>query len=101
MWHPDSRALTRIRTAIVAQPEQWKKVRSKVALEGETLARPPRGFDPKHPFIEDIKYKDFVSSIALTEEQACSQRLMRDVTAACRKMLPLVEFTTKALGLKV
>lgn len=100
VWHPDSRALTRIRTAVASQPEQWKKVRSKVELEGDKLSRPPRGFDPKHPFIEDIKYKDFTSSIPLTEEQACSARFMRDFTASCRKMVPLVEFTTKALGLK-
>jgi uncharacterized protein (TIGR02453 family) len=100
VWHPDSRALTRIRSAIVAQPEQWRKVRGKVALEGDTLARPPRGFDPKHPFIEDIKYKDFVSSIAFEDEQVCATKFMRDFSAACHKMLPLVEFTTKALGLK-
>jgi len=25
VWHPDTHALTKIRTAIVAQPEQWKK----------------------------------------------------------------------------
>jgi uncharacterized protein (TIGR02453 family) len=24
VWHPDSRALTKIRTTIVAQPERWK-----------------------------------------------------------------------------
>jgi len=32
--------------------------------------------------------------------QACGQRLMGDFAAACRAMLPLVEFTTRALGLE-
>ena len=100
VWHPDNRTLTKIRTAIASQPEQWKKVRRKLELEGDTLTRPPRGFDPKHPFIEDIKRKDFVASVALTEQKVCGPRFMREFTAACRTMLPLVEFTTKALGLK-
>ena len=58
VWHPDNRALTRIRTAIVDEPERWAKVRRKLELEGDSLTRPPRGYDPKHLFIEDIKRKE-------------------------------------------
>jgi uncharacterized protein (TIGR02453 family) len=100
VWHPDNRTLTRIRTAIVRQPEQWAKATRKLELEGDSLTRPPRGYDPEHPFIEDLKRKDFVASVALGDEQVCSRRFMRDFAAACRTMTPLVEFTTKALGLK-
>jgi hypothetical protein len=38
--------------------------------------------------------------VALSEDQICSDKLMRHFVSACRKMSPLVEFTTKALGLK-
>lgn len=100
VWHPDNRALTKLRTAISTQPETWKKARKKLELEGESLTRPPRGFDPKHPFIEDIKRKDFIASVALNEKQICSPTFVREFTSACRTMLPLVEFTTKALGLE-
>lgn len=100
IWHPDNRALTKVRTAIVSNAEQWAGVRKKLILEGEKLSRPPRGFDPNHPFIDDLKMKDFVSSVVLTENQICSAKLMRDFISACRTMSPLVEFTTKALGLK-
>jgi uncharacterized protein (TIGR02453 family) len=100
VWRPDNPALTRIRTAIVAQPEQWSKIVHKLELEGESLTRPPKGFCATHQFIEDLKRKDFVASVALTEEQACRPAFLRQFTAACRKMTPLVEFTTKALGLK-
>jgi hypothetical protein len=41
-----------------------------------------------------------VTSFAFSEEQVCSQKFLRDFAAACRKMSPLVEFTTRALGLK-
>jgi len=100
VWHPDNRALTKIRTAIAAQPEQWAKVSRKLELEGDSLTRPPRGFDPEHPFIEDIKRKDFVASVAFSDKQVCGASFMRDFAAACRTMLPLVEFTTRALGVK-
>ena len=100
IWHPDNRVLTRVRTAIAHDMEQWAKVRRKLILEGDKLSRPPRGFDPAHPFIDDLKLKDFVTSVPLSEEQICSAKLMRDFVSACRKMSPLVEFTTKALGLK-
>jgi uncharacterized protein (TIGR02453 family) len=100
VWHPDTPALTKIRTAIVGQPQQWTKLRRKLELEGESLTRPPKGFDTSHPLIEDLKRKDFVTSVALAENRVCAPTFMRDFTAACRTMVPLVEFTTRALGLK-
>jgi uncharacterized protein (TIGR02453 family) len=98
VWHPDNRTLTKIRMAIAAAPEQWAKFRRKLELEGDSLMRPPRGFDPNYRFIEDIKRKDLVASVGLTEAQVCGPKFMRDFAAACRTMLPLVEFTTRALG---
>ena len=100
VWHPDARALTKLRSAVVREPEQWAKLRRKLELEGETLQRPPRGFDPQHPFIEDIKRKDFVASVGLSETQICGPKFMQEFARACRSMKPLVEFTTQALGLK-
>ena len=98
VWHPDNSALTKIRMAIVAEPGRWARARRKLELEGDSLMRPPPGFDPKHEFIEDIKLKDFVASVGLTEAQVCGTKLMRDFVAACRTMRPLVEFTTRARG---
>ena len=100
IWHPDNHALTKVRMAIVRDAEQWAKVRKRLALEGDRLSRPPRGFDPNHSFIDDLRMKDFVASVALTEEQVCGGKLMRDFASACKKMSPLVEFTTKALELE-
>ncbi len=100
VWHPDNSALTKIRMAIVADPDQWAKARRKLELEGDSLTRPPRGFYPHHEFIEDIKRKDFVASVEMTEAQVCGPRFMQGFVSACRTMLPLVEFTVRALGLQ-
>ena len=80
------------------EPEQWAAVRKKLELEGDSLAKPPRGFDAQHRFVDDLKMKDYVTSITFSEDEVCSQKFLRDFAAACRKMSPLVEFTTKALG---
>jgi len=41
-----------------------------------------------------------VASVAFSDRQVCGSAFMRDFVAACRKMAPLVEFTTKALRLQ-
>jgi uncharacterized protein (TIGR02453 family) len=100
IWHPDNRALTMIRTAIVREPGKWAAVRKNLTIEGDSLSRPPKGFDGNHKFIDDLKMKDFVSSVALTESQLCSDKLMREFVSTCKKMAPLVEFTCSALRLE-
>ena len=67
LWQPDPPALAKVRKKIVADPKAWKSARDAKAfrdafgeLDGESLKRPPKGFDPEHPFVEDLKRKDFV-----------------------------------------
>lgn len=100
IWHPDSRTLTKLRSAIVANPAQWKKATGKLELGGDSLSRPPKGFSAEHPLIEDLKRKDYIAAADLSEELICSAAFMKEFTAHCRKMTALVEFTTKAVGLK-
>jgi uncharacterized protein (TIGR02453 family) len=99
-WHPDSSALLKIREAIVARPDAWKKAVRGLDLVGDTLSRPPRGFAPTHPLIEDLKRKDFMAEVELDEKQVCSQKFANEFVKACNKMSPLVEFLAKGLGTK-
>jgi uncharacterized protein (TIGR02453 family) len=100
IWHPDNVSLNRIRQAIVANPPAWKKIRRGLELGGDRLARPPRGFDPAHPLIEDLKYKDYIAAVDLSERQICRAKFIPDFLDACRTMTPLVEFTWTALAPK-
>ena len=100
IWHADNHALTKVRMAIGRDAEQWATVRKKLTPEGDRPSRSPRGFDPNHTFIDDFRMKDCVASLALTGEEVCGGKLMRDFASACKKMSPLVEFTTKALELE-
>jgi uncharacterized protein (TIGR02453 family) len=67
IWQPEKDALAAIREAIVADPQGWVRARDAKGfrttygeLAGESLKRPPRGFDKEHPLVEDLKRKDFV-----------------------------------------
>ncbi len=101
LWHPDADSLRTVREAIVARPKEWKKA-AKVGLAGDPeLKRAPRGFDPDHPLVDDLKRKSFYTSIEFTEEQACSADFMNRFVRACRRGMPLVTFLGGALGVKV
>ena len=104
IWHPDSRTLGRIREALTDDPRAWKRAiggkafRELCTLSGEVLSRPPRGFGPDHPLIEDIKRKDFVSHAVHTEEQACAAGFLDRFVTVCRANAPFVKFLTEAAG---
>ena len=86
-------------------PAAWKRVvrgkkfRDSQRLAGDSLKRPPRGYDPEHPLIEDLKRKDFISVQDITRNDACSPGFAKNVEAGFRAATPLVRFLTGALDL--
>jgi uncharacterized protein (TIGR02453 family) len=96
MWMPDPEALAKIRGRIAAKPAAWRKIAG--GVQGEALSRAPRGFDPAHPLIEDIKKKSFFSLAGADGKLAQSPRLAAAVTAAFRDAGPLMKFLCDAQG---
>jgi uncharacterized protein (TIGR02453 family) len=99
IWHPEPHDLAKIREAIVEHPKEWKKTTGKLRIEGDRLKRPPSGFDPDLPYIEDLKFKDFFSSRSFTEKQVVSKDFLNKFVEACKEISPLVAFLNTALGL--
>ena len=105
LWRPEPEALQAVRTTIANKPADWKKAiggagfRRTCALEGEIAKRPPRGFDPGHSLIDDIRRKDFVAVARLSEKDALSLRFLEQFVGFCRAASPLNAFLCKALGL--
>ncbi len=98
-------ALAKIRNAIAGNPVAWKKIVTAKSfrenfggIEGEQLIRPPRGFDPQHPFIDDIRRKSFVVGRDSTESEARSERFVGDVGVCFNAAVPLVRFLCSALA---
>jgi uncharacterized protein (TIGR02453 family) len=105
IWHPDSKTLGEIRDAIVDDPAKWKRMKagktfkSLCSLQGDTLIRPPKGYDPDHPLIEDLKRKDFTVLIPLTQKAATSADFLDQFVKACKAASPLNKFLCGAIGL--
>lgn len=100
LWHPDPEALRQVRQRIVERSTEWRWVRqSGIAVEGEALKRVPAGYDPDHPFAEDLKLKDLYTMARFTDRQVCSPDFMQRFLAACRTASPLVAFLTRSLSL--
>ncbi len=106
LWHPDSKTLTKIRDEMIEDPKRWKRIlrresfKKNWTLGGDTLKNPPRGYDPSHPLIEDLKRKDFVAMTSVEEEDVCARDFLGRFTSACKQAAPFVEFLTRAVGLK-
>ena len=106
IWKAPNPELHKIRTAIVRNPERWGKViknRSFVkcfgGVDGDGLKRPPKGFDPDHIHIQDLKRKTFFVLQTVNPSSALKPEFIKEVVKAFSTASPLVEFITEALGL--
>ena len=107
MWRPDSEPLRQIRERIAAKPAEWKRATGSAAfkrnftLGGESLQRPPRGFDKEHPLIEDIKRKSFIAVRPMTIEDCQKPQFQRSVETAFKQATPFMQFLCDAVGVKL
>ena len=101
LWHAPPEAVKQVRDAIVGDPEAWARVRRAAPLEAgeDTLKRPPRGYEPEHRFIEDLKRQSFTTGTRFTQAEACADDFPECFAAACRRAVPLMRFLTRALDL--
>lgn len=105
IWQPDNPTLGKIRDAIVENPESWRAVledktfRQTFTLGGSSLKRPPKGYEADHPFIEDIKRKDFIASRPFSQADTYDPHFIDHFAEMCRASAPFMAFLTKALGL--
>lgn len=106
MWRPAADALRGIRERIAEKPVEWLRVRDDkgfsrhFTLGGESLSRPPRGFDKAHPQIEDLKRKDFIAVKYLMLEDAVHPRFQQKVETAFESATSYMEFLCKAVNVR-
>jgi uncharacterized protein (TIGR02453 family) len=96
MWMPEPPTLQQIRQRIAERRGEWAKARRDLDDDEAALKRPPRGFSPDDPMIEDIKRKSFTSSRRLTDEQLKRSDAMRTFIRGCEGLVPLMRFLASA-----
>lgn len=106
IWHPDNATLAKIREAIDSRPERWTQalgeshVGETFVLDGDSLKRPPSGYDASHPLIEDLKRKDFIAVTRLEERTVTSSGFADELASRLRTVSPFVRFLCEATGLR-
>ena len=103
-WHPEADALGKIRDIIAEKPEKWfaardeKKFTAQWELWGDTLMRPPRGYDASHAAIADLKRKDFIALAPLSVAEVTGVGLVKLAGKRFAETAPLMKFLCEALG---
>ena len=106
IWHPGSPTLKKIREFLADNPAAWKKAtrgkafRDRFEFRGEALTRPPRGFDPGHELIADLKRRSFAAVQGIPEALACSDELRPFVVDTFRRIAPMIDYLCAAVELE-
>ena len=106
IWHPDTATLAKIREAIDRDPKRWTRslresgIGEVFRLEGDSLKRPPSGYEAAHPLVDDLKRKDFIAVATLDEEAVTSPGFADELAATLRTSAPFVRFLCEATGVR-
>lgn len=104
MWMPDNKILTKIRDAIVDDPDAWKrlrdgkKFRDQFKLSGEQLKTAPRGFPKDHKYIEDLRRKSFIGVKDLSQKEVLKKDFAKDVSKSFATAKPFIRFLCQETG---
>jgi len=106
IWHPETPVLEKIRRHIVLNEKSWVKIRDAKRfrdawgdLAGERLKRPPRGYPPDHPLVEDLKRKDFVAFCVWKSSVLTKKDFLTRVVDTYQTSTPFMRFLCEALSL--
>jgi uncharacterized protein (TIGR02453 family) len=105
MWHPDGDALRAIRSSIDSGPKNWQRVSTDKTFRavwepaGDSLKRPPRGYADDHPAVDDLKRKDHIVVVKLSQAEVVGSGFAELVTQRFNLAAPYVGWLTKTVGL--
>ena len=103
LWRPEPAVAANIRQAMVDDPESWIDASQSLdfmsnwRLSGESLKRPPRGFDKEHPLIDDLKRKDYIAVHELDDADVCKADFLARFAGLCTASAPLMRWLCRAV----
>jgi uncharacterized protein (TIGR02453 family) len=106
LWRPETAVAHRIREHIAENPKEWRQAAhgrrfaEVFSLEGDSLVRAPKGFDPEHPFVSDLKRKDFIATTRLSQRAVTSDGFIDEYARLCRTATPFMRFLCEAVGVR-
>ena len=108
LWRPSATDADAIRRHIAADPDGWRRAAyglpfadTFVLGDGNKLKRPPRGFDPDHPEIDDLRRRDFTAGATLTQKAVTSDGFVDEYADMCRTAMPFMRFLCEGVGVRI
>lgn len=107
LYMPDSDQLKSIRKTIAENSDVFLSIlndkiflRTFGKMEGATLSRVPKGYDPNHPMAGWLKFKQFFVGYSLPEEACYNKSFSKKIERCFSAVTPLVRFLNDACGAK-
>ena len=103
LWRPETAMAYAIRARIDEEQAVWKRAAHSprfadvFTLDGDSLKRPPKGYEAEHPLIEDLKRKDFIAMAQLTQKEVTSADFMDRFHENAVRAAPLMRFLCAAV----
>lgn len=105
-WHPEPALLSRLRRAILDDPDRFLAMADQMAAAGcpigsdERLSRPPRGFEAAKAtrVAEHVCWRSFTLHRMLTDLEMQSAGLVERIVEFTRTVLPFLEWGWAAIG---
>lgn len=104
IWHPESKALNAIRMCIDENPNAYQKALQELQshgfkMDGDSLIRPPKGYDKSHPLLAELKRKDFIAIKNIDFEELCKPDAVNFCAEQFRHCSQLMAYLCFALEL--
>jgi uncharacterized protein (TIGR02453 family) len=106
MWMPPNSVLYQVRQHIVNRADAWSAIKADLqqmgwAFMGEdgSLKRAPKGFDPDHEHVEDLKRKSLAVWRPLSDAEVCDAGFQDQLLRRFGEGEPFMTFLCEAVGL--
>ena len=103
-WGPNAKDLKRVREDIALDDNFLREIllspsfiENFGSLEGSQLKIAPNGFDPKHPAIDLLKYKQYLVIKRFTDEEVLSKNFVEKVDHTFKAMRPFFNYMSNVL----
>lgn len=108
LWHPETAVARTLRLAIHDDVDGWSAATRNPGFEAtwsldqdedEMLKRVPSGFDPAHPYADDLRMKSFIAGAMLTQKQVTTSGFDEDLAGMFSNASGFTRFLCEALDI--
>lgn len=103
-WDPNSNDLNRIREELILDSSEFKDLINSSSikkiwgeLKGNELKTAPRGVDKSHADIRLIRKKQFIFSIAYSDQKVCQKDFIDKIEIAIKEIRPFLDYMSDIL----